>query len=64
MTKKKETHSESGEKTLQTLCTQQKYKNIASKSNLFPSKVGGINYSLEEHIILLLSADYSKTLGN
>lgn len=37
---------------LKTLCTLQKKIKITPKSNLFPSKVGGMNYPLEEHVIL------------
>lgn len=52
--KKRDTHSEGQGDHMQTLCTQQRKIKIASKSNLFPSKVGGMNYSLEEHAILSL----------
>lgn len=62
--KKKEAHSEREGDHLQTLCTQQKKIKNAQKNSLFPSVVGGMNYALEEHIILSLSADYCKSLGN
>lgn len=43
-----------GQDHLQILCTQQKKIKIIPKSNLFSSKVGGMNYPLEEHIVLSL----------
>lgn len=54
MAREKKTHTEGEGDHLQTLCTQQKKTKITPESNLFSSKVGGMNYPLEEHIILSL----------
>lgn len=51
--KKRHTFRRAGGSPANPLYPKKKTK-IAPKCNLFPSKVGGMNYSLEEHTILSL----------